>query len=60
MTEVVKAAEGIEKPDPTDFFNSMYATLPADLIAQRDTMRTSSIGRNPQQAGLKAQPAETR
>jgi pyruvate dehydrogenase E1 component alpha subunit len=60
VTEVVKAAEGIEKPESTDFFNSMYATLPADLMAQRDAMRTSSIGRNPQQAGLKAQPAETR
>jgi pyruvate dehydrogenase E1 component alpha subunit len=52
--EVVKAAEGIEKPHPSDFFNSMYATLPADLVQQRDTMRTSSIGRNPEQIGLKS------
>ena len=48
--EVVKTAEGIEKPHPSDFFNSMYAALPRDLAEQRDTMRTSSIGRNPSQA----------
>ena len=58
--EVVKTAEGVEKPSTEDIFNSMYANLPRDLIRQRDTMRTSSIGRNPQQDTLRAQPAEAR
>jgi pyruvate dehydrogenase E1 component alpha subunit len=53
VNEVVKAAEGIEKPHTDDFFNYMYAELPADLKRQRDTLRTSSIGRNPDQVGLK-------
>jgi len=53
--EVVKAAEGIEKPHTDDFFNHMFAELPDDMKRQRDTLRTSSIGRNPEQIGLKGQ-----
>ena len=56
--EVVKAAEGAEAPPLTDIFDSMYAELPESLKRQRDTMRTSSLGQRPEQAGLREQPAE--
>ncbi len=57
VSEVVKAAEDIEKPGTDDFFDHMFAVLPEHLIRQRDTLRTSSIGQNPEQAGLRATPA---
>jgi pyruvate dehydrogenase E1 component alpha subunit len=60
VAEVVRAAEGIEKPTPSDMFDSMYAALPADLRRQRETMRTASLGRNPDQAGLRAGPLAER
>jgi len=56
VKEVVDAAVSIKAPSTDDFFNAMYETLPPDLVTQRDTMRTSSIGRNPSQAGLRATP----
>jgi pyruvate dehydrogenase E1 component alpha subunit len=43
--EVVKAAEGIETPHATEFFDSMYDALNEDLRVQRETMQTHSIGR---------------
>lgn len=54
VSEVVKVAEGTDAPPTTDFFNSMYAELPRDLMRQRDTMRTESLGQDPEQAGLAA------
>jgi len=56
VSEVVKAAEGIEKPSPEDIFDSTFESLPPDLIRQKQTLRTGSIGQNPEQAGLKATP----
>ncbi|MFT5423761.1 MAG: pyruvate dehydrogenase E1 component alpha subunit [Phycisphaerales bacterium] len=58
--EVVKAAEGIEDPHPDEIFNSMFAEMPPELVKQQRTMRTSSIGKNPEQATLKSVPAEAR
>ena len=60
VKEVVDAAINVTAPNKTDFFNDMYAELPEDLKLQRDTMRTSSIGRNPAQIGLNAQVTEAR
>ncbi|MEM7755983.1 MAG: thiamine pyrophosphate-dependent enzyme, partial [Planctomycetota bacterium] len=54
VTEVVKTAEGIEDPSPAEFFDHMYAELPPELVKQRDTMRTSSLGQDPSQVGLRA------
>lgn len=54
VAEVVRAAEGIEAPHAADMFDSMYAQLPEALRVQRETMRTSSIGQRPEQAGLRA------
>lgn len=60
VKEVVDAALDVPAPDKADFFDSMYEQLPDDLRTQRDTMRTSSIGRNPSQIGLSSQPAGAR
>ena len=49
VAAAVKRAEEIAPPEKADFFNAMYADLPADLVKQRDTMRTSSIGQKPEQ-----------
>jgi 2-oxoisovalerate dehydrogenase E1 component alpha subunit len=38
--EIVKAAEGVADPDKSEFFDHMFAEIPADLREQRDTMRT--------------------
>ena len=48
-SEIVKRAEGIEEPDDSDFFTSMFAEMPADLQLQMQTRRTSSIGQDPSQ-----------
>ncbi len=53
--EIVAAAQGIEAPEKTEFFDHMFAELDDDLRTQRDTMRTSSLGQNPDQVGLKAE-----
>lgn len=47
VAAAVKRAEEIAAPETKDFFNTMYADLPADLELQRDTMRTTSIGQDP-------------
>jgi pyruvate dehydrogenase E1 component alpha subunit len=52
--EVVKAAETIEKPGSDDIFDYTFALpLPKELEVQKKTMRTSSLGQQPEQAGLK-------
>jgi len=51
----VEAAMGIEPPTTDDIFDYTYAApLPAELELQKRTMRTSSLGQNPEQAGLAA------
>ncbi len=47
VSAAVKRAEEIEPPKTEAMFNSMYETLHDELILQRETMRTSSIGQNP-------------
>ena len=54
VSEVVKTAEGIEKPTTDDIFDYTFATLPAELERQKRTLRTSSLGQDPEQAGLNA------
>ncbi|MAY73543.1 MAG: pyruvate dehydrogenase (acetyl-transferring) E1 component subunit alpha [Phycisphaerae bacterium] len=57
VTEIVRAAEGIEAPKTNDFFDHMFAELPEALRRQRDTMRTSSLGQDPSQIGLQGRSA---
>jgi len=52
VVEVVKRAEHIEKPTIADIFDYTFAELPAELLKQKQTMRTSSLGQNPEQVGL--------
>jgi pyruvate dehydrogenase E1 component alpha subunit len=52
--EVVEAAFGIEKPTTDDIFDSTFAELPPELEVQKRTLRTHSLGQNPEQAGLRA------
>jgi pyruvate dehydrogenase E1 component alpha subunit len=60
VVEVVRAAEGIEKPTIDDIFDYTYALpLPRELEVQKRTLRTSSLGQDPQQAGLSAAAAES-
>jgi pyruvate dehydrogenase E1 component alpha subunit len=47
IAAAVARAENIEAPHAVDFFNSMYEELPADLLTQRDTMHTHSLGQDP-------------
>lgn len=54
--EIVAAAEAIEDPGTDEIFTSMFAEMDDDLRRQCETMRTSSIGQNPGQVGLKTQP----
>ena len=49
VSDVVKRAEEIETPTQSDMFDSMFATMPENLKAQRRTMRTSSLGQDPSQ-----------
>lgn len=51
--EVVKTAEGIEKPHTDDMFNHLFAEIPQELRRQRDTLRTHSLGQEPGQVGLR-------
>jgi pyruvate dehydrogenase E1 component alpha subunit len=49
VAAAVERAEHIAAPGAKDFFDHMYAELPADLRRQRDTMQTHSLGQDPSQ-----------
>jgi pyruvate dehydrogenase E1 component alpha subunit len=51
--EVVKSADAAGTPPTTDMFDYTYAALTPELEVQRSTMRTSSLGQRPEQAGLR-------
>lgn len=53
VDEVVKRAEGIETPTKDDIFNYTFAELSDELIRQRETMRTNSLGQRPEQERLR-------
>ncbi|GMV25471.1 MAG: 3-methyl-2-oxobutanoate dehydrogenase subunit alpha [Phycisphaerae bacterium] len=56
VSEVVKTAEGVAKPSTDDIFDYTFAgELPPELARQKATMRTSSLGQSPEQAGLRSQ-----
>ena len=48
IAEIVKKAEGIEPLPPTAMFENMYKTMPPNLVKQSSSMRTSSLGRQPE------------
>ncbi len=49
VAAAVERAETIPAPPRTDFFDSMYAEIPPDLLLQRTTMQTHGIGQDPSQ-----------
>jgi len=51
VAAVVKEAEEISTPLPSDIFDYTYAEPHDDLRRQRDTLRTSSLGQRPGAAG---------
>ena len=55
IVRVVKNAEEIDAPSTTDMFDSMYSELSPELLKQRQTMRTSSLGQDPSQVDLKSE-----
>ncbi|HJO16416.1 MAG TPA: transketolase C-terminal domain-containing protein, partial [Phycisphaerales bacterium] len=48
VAEIVERAESIEPPTTEDMFKWLFAETPRDLAQQQQTMRTSSLGRNPE------------
>jgi len=49
VTAAVKRAEEIASPETADIFDWMYDTLDEELLTQRRTMRTSSLGQQPEE-----------
>jgi pyruvate dehydrogenase E1 component alpha subunit len=54
VREAIDAALGIAKPDVADLFEYTFAQLPPELLRQMETLRTDSIGQDPDQPGLKS------
>ncbi|MEL7237666.1 MAG: pyruvate dehydrogenase (acetyl-transferring) E1 component subunit alpha [Planctomycetota bacterium] len=59
VREVVEAATKTPKPNSNDIFDYVFATPTPELIQQRDTRRTSSLGQQPQQGTLRNAPASS-
>ncbi len=55
IADAVARAENIAPPERVDAFDSMYADMPADLVLQRDTRHTHSLGQDPSQLPVEAQ-----
>ncbi|MHC4303736.1 MAG: pyruvate dehydrogenase (acetyl-transferring) E1 component subunit alpha [Planctomycetota bacterium] len=51
VAAIVKGAEEITPPVPSDIFDHTYAEPDDDLLRQRDTLRTSSLGQRPGDVG---------
>lgn len=49
VAQAVERAETIAAPNRADFFDSMYADLPEDLVRQKSTMQTHGLGEDPSQ-----------
>jgi pyruvate dehydrogenase E1 component alpha subunit len=58
VREAVDAALDIEKPQVADLFDFMFEQLPPDLQVQKQTLRTDSIGEDPDQPRLKSSAPE--
>jgi pyruvate dehydrogenase E1 component alpha subunit len=57
VAEVIKTAEGIEKPAIDDIFDYTFAALTPEQEIQKRTLRTSSLGQSPEQSGLASDAA---
>ena len=52
IAEVAQFAMNVESPKVTDMFDWVFESLPPELQKQRATMRTESLGQDPEQVGL--------
>ncbi|MEQ8844077.1 MAG: pyruvate dehydrogenase (acetyl-transferring) E1 component subunit alpha [Phycisphaerales bacterium] len=57
VEEIVRKAEGIEAPTTDDIFDYTYEAINPQLRQQKETLRTSSLGMNPDQDTLRRQPS---
>ncbi len=58
VQEVTKVALGIGNGPVSDIFDTMFETLPDDLVRQKQTMKTHSLGLDPEQIGLQTEAHE--
>jgi pyruvate dehydrogenase E1 component alpha subunit len=58
VQEVMKTSLELGKGPIDDIFDYTFADLPAEIEKQKQTLKTHSIGRDPEQIGLKAQHQE--
>lgn len=58
VQEVMKTSLEFGKSPVDSIFDFMFADLPAELTKQKDTLKTHSIGQDPEQVGLTTQPQE--
>jgi pyruvate dehydrogenase E1 component alpha subunit len=58
VREAVDAALDIEKPQATDLFDFTFEQLPPELQLQKQTLRTDSVGQDPDQPRLKPSAPE--
>jgi pyruvate dehydrogenase E1 component alpha subunit len=56
IQDVIQASINFPKPNVDDIFDYVYEALPAELARQKQTLRTDSIGQDPEQIGLKSSP----
>jgi pyruvate dehydrogenase E1 component alpha subunit len=56
VQEVAQVAMHIEPPKVQDMFDYVFESLPLELQRQRETLRTESLGQEPDQVGLRANP----
>jgi pyruvate dehydrogenase E1 component alpha subunit len=56
VQEVMKTSLELGKPPVSDIFDHTFADLPDEIVRQRDTHKTHSIGQAPDQAGLQSKP----
>ena len=52
VQDVVQASLRIERPRTEDIFDYTFEQLPPELVRQKQTLRTDSIGQDPEQVGL--------
>jgi len=58
VQEVMKTSLELGKGPIDDIFDYTFADLPAEIEKQKQTLKTHSIGQDPEQIGLKAQHQE--
>jgi pyruvate dehydrogenase E1 component alpha subunit len=56
VADIIAEADKVIPPSSEDIFDYTFADLPADLVKQKETRQTHSIGQDPEQVGLQGKP----